>query len=66
MKNYFTVPVGIFLSFIGIMKLLLLLNTASTINSIIAIVGIMVIFLIIIKTKIFTNFSLRKTKNKEK
>jgi hypothetical protein len=62
MKNYhyFTVPIGIMLSVLGVMELLISLNDGNTIKSLFSMVGIITILIINIKTRLFTNFKFKK------
>ena len=66
MKNYYTIPLGIFLSLIAIMNLLPLISKANTLLNITGIIGLVTLVIVIIKTKVFTNFKLNlKTKTKK-
>jgi len=66
MRNWFTIPIGIFLSVLAVMKLLIPLNKGNTIGTICAMVGIATIIIIIIKTRLFTNFTFKTKKQDEK
>jgi len=66
MKNYYTIPLGIFLSLIAIMNLLPLLSRANTLLNIAGIIGLVTLVIVIIKTKLFTSFKTNlKTKTKK-
>ena len=66
MKNYYTIPLGIFLSLIAIMNLLPLLSRANTLLNIAGIIGLVTLVIVIIKTKLFTSFKTNfKTETKK-
>ncbi len=68
MKNWFTVPIGLFLTVLAVMELLIPLNRGDNARTIIAIAGLAVIIIILIKTRVFTkfNFNFKNKKQDEK
>ena len=62
MRNYFTVPIGLFLTALAVMKLVIPLNKGNNIATICAIAGLAVIIIILIKTRVFTRLTFKKKK----
>lgn len=65
MRNYFTVPIGLFLTVLAVMKLLIPLNRGNNVATILAITGLAVIIIILIKTRVFTQFNFKNKKDEE-